>query len=197
MKWISPLTLGVVAAALLFIFGVPGSELKKDHLLTTVSPRKLADALHAVIAADREAYARLIVQRLALEDRKLAVSEDWREKHALPTHAQMLRLTEQAIQKGGAEFSYALRSLWPINANQGPQTEVEQIGLEYVRANAGTNYYAEETLGGRGYFTAIYPDRASLSSCVECHNRHPSSPRHDFKLDDVMGGLVIRIPLEF
>ena len=52
-------------------------------------------------------------------------------------------------------------------------------------------------LGGRSYFTAIYPDRASLTSCADCHNRHPDSPRRDFKTGDVMGALVIRVPLEF
>jgi hypothetical protein len=52
-------------------------------------------------------------------------------------------------------------------------------------------------LGGRSYFTAIYADRATLPSCVECHNRHPASPRRDFKADEVMGALIIRLPLEF
>ena len=197
MKSTSSLTLAVYSTAILFTFTLPGADQEKTHKLTTVSPRKLADSLHAVIAADRESYSRLVVERLAIEEQQLAVTEDWLEKRALPTHAQMLRLSAQNIQKRGAEFSYALRSLWPINPNHGPQTEVEQLGLEYVLRHAGTNYYAEELLGGRSYFTAIYPDRASLSSCVECHNRHPSSPRRDFKPDDVMGALVIRIPLEF
>ena len=59
------------------------------------------------------------------------------------------------------------------------------------------NYYTEELLGGRSYFTAIYADRATLPSCVECHNQHARSPRHDFKLNDVMGAMVVRVPLEF
>ena len=59
------------------------------------------------------------------------------------------------------------------------------------------NYYVEEELGGRSYFTAVYADRATLPSCVECHNRHPRSPRRDFKLNDLMGALVVRVPLEF
>ena len=33
-------------------------------------------------------------------------------------------------------------------------------------------------------------------ACIGCHNAHPRSPKKDFKLDDVMGGLVIEIPLE-
>jgi len=59
----------------------------------------------------------------------------------------------------------------------------------------GENYYAEEQLGGQTYFTAVYPDVAVAPVCSACHNEHKDSPRSDFKLGDVMGGVVIRVPL--
>lgn len=170
---------------------------EKTHKLQTVSIRKMADSLHAVIAADRQAYAELIVQRLALDEKRVPVNEDWRKAHTLPVHAQLLRQSAQSIASRGAEFSYTLRSLWPINPAQGPQTQAEQQGLEAVAKNPDVGFYTEEELGGRSYFTAIYADRASLPSCVECHNQHPRSPRRDFKSGDVMGALVVRVPLEF
>lgn len=170
---------------------------EKTHKLQSVSIRKMADSLHAVIAADRQAYAELIVQRLAADEKRLHASEDWREAHALPVHAQMLRTAARDIQKRGAEFSYTLRSLWPLNAAHGPQTQAEQQGLEAVAKKPEAAFYAEEELGGRSYFTAIYADRATLPSCVECHNQHPRSPKRDFKSGDVMGALVVRVPLEF
>ncbi len=176
------------------LLAAPG---EKTHKLQSVSMRKMADSLHAVIAADRAAYARAIVQRLHTEERRLKAGENWREEHGLPVHAQMLRMAAQDIQRAGAEFSYTLRSLWPINPSHGPQTQVEQTGLEAVARNPASNVYTEETLGGRSYFTAIYADRAALPSCVECHNTHARSPRHDFKTNDVMGAIVVRIPLEF
>jgi hypothetical protein len=175
--------------------GSGGGE--SSHLLTAISPRKMADTLHAVIASYREVYARELVQRLAVDEEVLVVSENWVEGRGLPVHAQFLRLASQNIQQQGAEFSFVLRSLWPIRPANGPQTRVEQLGLEYVARHPETNFYSEEMLGGRRYFTAVYPDRAILASCVECHNRHPSSSRRDFELGDVMGGLVVRVPLEF
>lgn len=170
----------------------------KSHKLTTVSVRKMADSLHAVIAADRQAYAELIVQRLGADPKQpVPVTEDWQKAHGLPVHAQMLRHAARDIQQRGAEFSYTLRSLWPVNPGHGPQTQVEQTGLEQVARQPEQNFYAEEELGGRSYFTAIYADRATLPSCVECHNRHPRSPKRDFKSGDVMGAIVVRVPLEF
>ena len=63
-------------------------------------------------------------------------------------------------------------------------------------ANAGkAPFYGEETLGGVKYFTAVYADIAVAAACVDCHNEHRETPRTDFKLGDVMGGVVLRIPL--
>ncbi|MDE0350766.1 MAG: DUF3365 domain-containing protein, partial [Gammaproteobacteria bacterium] len=53
-----------------------------------------------------------------------------------------------------------------------------------------------EDLGGERYFTAVYPDYAVADACVNCHNRHKNSPRTDFEVGDMMGGIVIRIPME-
>ncbi len=185
---------GLLVAAVML---TSGGAVEKTHKLTSISPRKMTDALHAVIAADRETYARVIVQRLVFEKGSLKASENWHDAECLPVHAQMLRLAGASVQRKGAEFSYSLRSLWPINENHGPQTAAEKAGLEQVAKNPVANYYTDETLGGRSYFTAIYPDVASLTSCADCHNRHPASPRRDFKPNDVMGAIVVRIPLEF
>ena len=39
-------------------------------------------------------------------------------------------------------------------------------------------------------------DGAVSAACVTCHNGHPLSPKQDFKLNDVIGGIAITIPLE-
>jgi len=45
------------------------------------------------------------------------------------------------------------------------------------------------------YFQAIYADKAVSEACVECHNSYPLSLKRDFQLNDIMGGIVITIPL--
>jgi hypothetical protein len=163
----------------------------------TFKPKEMADALHSVIAADREIYSRHILQRLATEEKLLKVSENWQPDKALPVPAQILRMGSEAVQQKGAEFHYILRSLWPINPRNAPETSTEKKGLEAVVAHPETNFYSEESLGGRRYFTAIYPDQAIVPSCVECHNTHEGNGKKDFKVGDVMGGMVVRVPLEF
>ena len=163
----------------------------------TFKPQEMADAIHAVVAADREVYALHVVQRLQSDEKVIQASEHWKEEKTLPLPVQMLRMGSEEVQKKGAEFHYVLRSLWPINPKNAAETGTEKTGLQFVAAHPETNYYAEESLGGRLYFTAVYPDVALSPACIDCHNQHPASPKKNFKPGDVMGGLVVRVPLEF
>jgi hypothetical protein len=159
--------------------------------------RKYADSLHLVLAATRDSYARQL-EALSPANRQIAVTQPGSDRSgALPDPHRMLRLAGQSIAQHGAEFSFVLRSKWPVSPAGAAQTETEEAALDRLSIEPGQAVYARETLGGRSYFTAVYPDRATLASCVECHNRNSSSSRHDFKLGDVMGAVVVRVPLEF
>jgi len=174
----------------------PPKKPETSQPAVTFKPQEMADALHAVIAADREVYARHVIQPLA-EAKAGSGPEGWKTNGVPPLPAHILRLASESVQQQGAEFHYVLRSLWPINPKDAPETATEKTGLQYLLDHAGSNYYSEESLGGRRYFTAVYPDRAIVPACVECHNQHPKSPKKDFKPGDILGGMVVRVPLEF
>ncbi|MDE0680957.1 MAG: DUF3365 domain-containing protein [Gammaproteobacteria bacterium] len=157
---------------------------------------KVADMLYRVMSADREVYTRMVVQRLTLEDKVLTASEHFEDEAALPLPAQMFRFGAETVMNNTEEFSYALLSLNPINRTNGPGTELEREGLEFVTENPDENFYGEEELGGKRYFAAVYPDRAIVEACVNCHNNHRDSSRTDLKAGDVMGGVVIRIRID-
>ncbi len=82
-----------------------------------------------------------------------------------------------------------------INKGNGPGTDLEREGLQHVLDNE-ENFYGEEELGGQRYFAAVYPDFAVSEACVDCHNDHKDSPRTDIEVGDIIGGVVIRIPME-
>ena len=160
-----------------------------------VTPRQMADALHAVMEADRTVYTRNVVNRLQNDEKVIAASEHWQDEKALPLPAQMFRMGAELAAKKNSDFSYALLSLWPVNKQNEPKTDVEKVGLQFVVDRKGENYYADEQLGGKKYFTAVYPDVAVAQACISCHNEHHDSPRSDFQMGDVMGGVVVRIPV--
>ena len=80
------------------------------------------------------------------------------------------------------DLSYSLLSLHPINKKNGPGTELEREGLEFVVDNPGEHFYGEEELGGEGYFTAVYADYTVAEACPLCHNDHKDSPRRDIEV---------------
>jgi hypothetical protein len=160
-----------------------------------ITPQKMTDALHAVMAADRTVYTRLIVNRLQNEEKVMTASEHWKDEKALVLPAQMFRYGAEEAAKANKDFSYSLLSLWPVNKQNLPRTPAEKEGLEFVAANPTKPYYKEEKLEGKNYFTAVYADRAVAPACVSCHNGHKDSPRTDFKLGMTMGGVVIRVPV--
>jgi hypothetical protein len=167
----------------------------------TISPKAMADALHLVMDSDRTIYTQKFVNRLVKKDKVIKASEHFEDDKALVLPAQMFRFGSELVAKRSEElpdvnFSYSLQSLWPVNKQNAPKTDAEKEGLKYIADNKGKNYYAEEKLGGVTYFTAIYPDVGVAPVCVSCHNGHKDSPKRDFKLGDVMGGVVIRIPMD-
>ena len=162
-----------------------------------VTLQRMTDTLYAVIQAHRTTYARLIVNRLDNEEDIIEANEHWEEEQALLLPAQMFRKTAELVQEDkGLGVSYSLLSLWPINSKNKAKTDAEKKGLQFITKNQGKNYYDKEELGGKKYFTAVYPDIAVSKACIDCHNDHKDTPKKDFKLKDIMGGIVIRILLD-
>jgi hypothetical protein len=159
------------------------------------SYQDIADSLHVVMESDRTVYTRLIVNRLQNEEKVIKASEHWKDDKALVLPAQMFRYGAEMVQEKGAGFSYALLSDWAVNKQNAPKTAVEKEGLAAV-VKTGAPFYKEETLGGKKFFTAVYPDKAVAKACIACHNDHKDSPKRDFKMGDVMGGVVLRLPMK-
>ena len=187
---------GLIATTVLIgVAGCGGASSGSGDAGGGISPRVMADALHAIIEADRTVYAERVVNRLQDEEQVIQASEHWLDERALPLPAQMFRMGAELAAEMTDDFTYALLSAWPINSSNAPRTPMETEGLEAVAADPSTPFYGTETLGDRDYYTAVYADVAVSQACVTCHNNHLDSPRTDFQLNDVMGGIVIRIPL--
>jgi len=189
--WASVCLMGTLAASFV---AAAGCAKGGDGAAGGVSPQTMTDALFAVISADRAVYTREVVNRLQNE-KVVKATEKYQDEKALPLPAMMLRMGAEHAKKTDPSFSYALLSLWAINKQNAPKTDVEKEGLQYVVDNAGKNFYKEEMLGDKKYFTAVYADKGVVEACVNCHNGHADSPKKDFKVGDTMGAVVIRVPL--
>jgi hypothetical protein len=181
----------LIAGSVLFLTGCGEEEAKG------IAPEVYTDSLFAVMKADRTNYTKLIIKRLGPAGAgAIAPAEHWKDlDNGAPLPAQMFRAGAEAVEDLTDEFTYSLQSIWPINKQNAPKTPMEKEGLEYIAANPGENFYGTETLGDATYFTAVYPDVAVSDACTNCHNEHKDTPKTDFKIGEVMGGVVIRVPL--
>lgn len=184
----------VVATAVALAFSSVSAESKASESQVSISPETVADYLHAVIEADRTFYTIHVVERMQKRGTVVA-SENWRTANTLPLPAQFLRESNELATLTGTKVRYRLIGLWLINPQNAPATDFERQGLEDVQKNPEQRYSSMVTIGEERYFQAIYADRAVSQACIGCHNAHPRSPKRDFKLNDVMGAIVITIPV--
>lgn len=155
----------------------------------------VADYVHAVIEADREVYTKHVVERMQIKGVVVA-SENWEEMNTLLLPAQFLMESGRVMATKGIGMRYRLISLWPINKRNVASSEFEKLGLGTILTHPTKPYTGFVKIGGARYFQAVYPDLAVTQACIGCHNAHPDSPKRDFKLNDVMGAIVISIPLK-
>ena len=184
---------------LVFGLGVAGliwpSSATTEGTAVSLPVEMVADYVHAVIEADREVYTKHVVERLQSKGVVVA-SENWEQKNTLPLPAQFLMESGRVLAKKGIGIQYKLISLWPINKRNVASGEVEMTGLGAVLTHPTKPYTGFVKEGGARYFQAVYPDLAVTQACIGCHNAHPDSPKRDFKINDVMGAIVINIPVK-
>src|SRR5258708_4592757 len=164
-----------------------------DHPSTSAQDVPIETVLATVSAENdvaRALYTREIVGP-GLE-KGLKFDELWRHEgvQAGPLPALFLREAAASIQHSGVPLGLFLGSDYPISpANKftGKQAEIfrEMRSLEKAYF-----FYAEDTR----QHTAMFPDRASAAVCVQCHNHHENSPKHDWELNNLMGATTWTYP---
>jgi hypothetical protein len=193
-------TVSLYAAALVVLipglwWGPYALSAKEPAKSSGIPPEKVATYVYAVIKADRTLYTTEIVNRLQ-EKGVTTASEHWEQENALMLPAQFLHLSGKLAAESGSGIRYRLISLWPIYRRNAPANDLERNALETLKKNPDLPVTGIVTSGRKQYFQAIYADLAVSPACIICHNGHQLSPKRDFKLNDVMGGIAITIPLE-
>jgi hypothetical protein len=160
-----------------------------------IPPEKATAYIYAVIKADRTLYTTKIVNRLQAKG-VTTVSEHWELENTLMLPAQFIQHSGKLVAESGSGVRFRLIGLWPIYRRNAPASDLERNALESLRKNPDLPVTGIVNSGQKQYFQAIYPDLAVSQVCIDCHNGHLLSPKRDFKLNDVMGGIAITIPLE-
>ena len=158
--------------------------------------RQTARSIGAQIAADRAMYTEKVVQKLVAEhsDITFADMKNVGAPRTLPLPASFVHLTSNVVNAKGLH-TVDLLSLWNINPDKKPQTDDVRHALEELVRTPDQPQEILVDQGPSAHFVSVTADMASAQGCVDCHNRLPESPKHDFRLGDVMGGLMVSVPL--
>lgn len=187
------LAVGTISTCLLgqWVFSAAGTETDQ---LKGISPDLVANYLHSVVQAERTFYTTEVVERLQARG-VVSASEHWKETGDLPLPAQFLLESGRLVAQEPNGIQYKLISSWAINRRNSPTTEFERTALTKILEHADRPYAGVTTIGQARVFQVLYPDKALTHTCADCHNVHPKSPKRNFKQGDLMGGILITIPL--
>lgn len=167
----------------------------RDMARVEESVRQQAQMVATQITADRAYYATVVVPRI-----KQLGGEATDRYHdipgAIPLPVTFLREVSEAIHSSRKHYTAALLSPWPINKKQGIRDPFQQESIAYLSQHRDGIFSRIEVINGQRTLRFMKGDFAAAQVCVDCHNAHPDSPKHDFQLNDLMGGMEIQIPIE-
>ena len=156
---------------------------------------KTAESVVAQMLATRSVYTKDVVSKLQSDGVNIEFGPNFREKQRhVPLPATMVHLISDEVNKQGL-YTIDLISPWAINPAKLPGTQWEKESVNALIADPGSPQSKIDTSGGKSKLLYMDADFASTPACVTCHNALPESPKRDYELGDMMGSLVVTIPL--
>jgi len=161
----------------------------------SAAAERFAAGISRQITADRGYFTKNVIGKLKKETDDFKASVSYHNtKGAIPLPATFVREVAESLGEA-AGYRTDLLSKWPVNSKKRLGSELQQRAWDALEKDPQTPY--REYVGvDEGvelhYFTA---DVAGVAACVSCHNGHPDSPKKDFKLGDLMGLLVVEVPV--
>ena len=179
----------LVLLVILLLAGLPVAVWLDLSNLADTNLRRQASDLNSIISSVRGYYASNVVGRiLALPGTTTKVVHDYENvPGAIPIPATLSLELGKVISEQQHNIAYRFVSDFPF-ANRAPHTldAFETNALHRLRENP------RQVLSDVS--NSLFSDRVRLvapvvmgQTCVNCHNAHPESPKHDWKVGDVRG----------
>lgn len=148
----------------------------------------------AILARENDAARSLYTSAIVGDGQKvkLLYQENWRETgvEAGPLPALFLRGTATYLEKQALPLSLFLGSDYPISSANKFSGRQEEYFTQMKKDKLPKYFFDEDTKR----HTAMFPDIASVKTCVSCHNQHPDSPKKDWQQGDMMGATTWTFP---
>jgi len=163
-------------------------------VINETKPTFSVEEAFTIVAKENDLTRKLYTKCIVSEGQKkgLRFDENWKDDNveAGPLPALFLRETSNNMEKSGAGLGLYLGSDFPISkANK--FSGIQDEHFQQLKKDGQPKYFFDESVK---HYTAMFPDYASVNTCVSCHNQHEQSPKKDWKLNDVMGATTWTYP---
>ena len=156
---------------------------------------KQAEAVIAQALATRAVYTASVVGKLKGDGVPAKFSPQFETvPGAIPLPATLIHRISDRVNEQGL-YSIDLLSPWNINPEKGARTRWEGEALDALIADPESKQSTIASVDGQQTLLFMKADFASAAACVSCHNDHPDSPKSDFQLGDMMGALLVGVPI--
>jgi serine/threonine protein kinase len=177
----------LVAVTLGSAFGLWHLSRLSEDLIRSAALESAAQ--HAEILEEvNHLYSSRVVDRIPPEHR---------EEYLVPA-AFTIALAQQITERSPSGMQVRLYSDYPFKSRKGggPKDDFEREALEQLRKKPDEAVVRFEEYEGRQVLRYATARQMRDATCVQCHNNHPLSPKHDWQVGDVRGVLEIIRPLD-
>lgn len=120
-----------------------------------------------------------------------------KEKGTIPLPATLIQDLSSYINGKNSGTTIKFYSKYPFpNRENRVLGEFEQKAMEYFEKNKFQTFYERAMYEGKDSIRVAIADIFVNQSCVDCHNAMPSSPKRDWKLNDVAGTIEMIVSIE-
>ncbi len=191
LKLIVPFVLGALVFAVIVVYIGYRTQLRNAEEQAVQQAR----AILAQTLATRKIYTDNVVGKLRADGFEIVPSVNFDDvAGGIPLPATFIHRISDRVNEQGL-YQLDLISPWPINLAKAPSSGWQEAAVAALVEDPQSSQLVVETVGGESRLLFMGADFASDASCVTCHNAHPDSPKTDFKLGDMMGALVVEVPL--
>ena len=152
------------------------------------------EQMFTLLQAENAAARLLWTSEIVGEGKKVGLKfdEHWRDVdlEAGPLPALFLRETAKSMEKSPVRLSLFLGSDYPISPNNRFEG-LQQEKFKILRQSQHPQFFYVPDIQR---YTAMFADFAVAQPCIDCHNNHEQSPKHDWQLNDVMGAATWMYP---
>ncbi len=178
----------LVALVVLLLAGLPAAVWLDLRTLAESSLRRQTSDLNSVITSVRSYYATNVVARVLSAHGTTQVVHNYDAvPGAIPIPATLSLELGRVISEQQANISYRFVSDFPFkNRAAHPLDEFETTSLATLRGQPNQQLTEVSWSLLTSHVRLIAPI-IMAPACVSCHNSHPESPKHDWKVGDVRG----------